>query len=309
MAEGYVGVVLVANLFSERLPLCNHQQREHTMSTMEQQIQDWESKGIQRIRLGAFDVDGIMRGKYVSLKKFKSALETGLGFCDVIFGWDSADELYDNVTYTGWHTGYPDAHALIEVGTQRTVPWEDNIPFFLMDFYETDGSPSAVSPRQILRGCLGKAEERGIRPMFASEYEFFLFKETPHSVRDKAYNDMRPLTPGMFGYSALRASSQSAFIHEYLDHMNAFNVPVEGFHTETGPGVYEAAIGYGDALAAADKAALFKTATKEICYRHEIMATFMAKFNASSLARVGIPTNPCGRPMGNQSLSPGTRME
>jgi glutamine synthetase len=44
--------------------------------------------------------------------------------------------------------------------------------------------------------------------------------------------------------------------------------------------VYEAAIAYADALEAADRAALFKTAVKEIAYRHGVVASFMAKWNA-----------------------------
>jgi len=43
-------------------------------------------------------------------------------------------------------------------------------------------------------------------------------------------------------------------------------VPLEGLHTETGPGTYEAAIVYSDILEAADRAVLFKTAVKEIAY-------------------------------------------
>ena len=55
------------------------------------------------------------------------------------------------------------------------------------------------------------------------------------------------------------------------------DVPLEGLHTETGPGVTEAAIQYSGILEAADRAALFKTAIKEIAYRHGIIASFMAK--------------------------------
>ena len=46
--------------------------------------------------------------------------------------------------------------------------------------------------------------------------------------------------------------------------MRDFDVPIEGLHTETGPGVYEAAIAFDDALEAADRAVLFKTGVKEI---------------------------------------------
>ena len=63
--------------------------------------------------------------------------------------------------------------------------------------------------------------------------------------------------------------------------LNKFNVPLEGLHTETGPGVLEAAIQYSELLEAADRATLFKTGVKEIAYKHGIMATFMAKISES----------------------------
>ena len=52
---------------------------------------------------------------------------------------------------------------------------------------------------------------------------------------------------------------------------------LEGLHTETGPGTYEAAICYSDILEAADRAVLFKTAVKEIAYRHGIIGNFHGK--------------------------------
>jgi len=56
-------------------------------------------------------------------------------------------------------------------------------------------------------------------------------------------------------------------------------IELEGLHTETGPGVIEAAIRVDDALEAADKAALFKTFVKILCERRGWMATFMAKWS------------------------------
>ena len=65
-----------------------------------------DERQLTHLKVGVFDVDGILRGKYMSRAKFLSALEKGFGFCDVVLGWDANDQLYDNVTYTGWHTGY-----------------------------------------------------------------------------------------------------------------------------------------------------------------------------------------------------------
>ncbi len=84
----------------------------------------------------------------------------------------------------------------------------------------------------------------------------------------------------MFGYSILRPSMENRFFDDLFTWLGQFGIPLEGLHTETGPGVYEAAILHDSALKAADKAVLFKTAVKEIAYRHEVLATFMAKWNA-----------------------------
>ena len=241
----------------------------------------FEERGIRKVKVGAFDIDGVLRGKYISPEKFLSAAQDGFGFCDVIFGWDSSDALYDDRSaFTGWHTGYPDALARIDLGTFRVVPWEPDTAFFIADLHHADGAPLLLSPRQLLQKVIGRAEGLGLRPFVAVEYEYFLFQETAHSVREKGYRGMKPLSPGMFGYSVLRASTHAEVVHRIIDEMRAYGVEIEGIHTETGPGVYETALRYDDALRAADKAALFKTGVKEIAARSGLIATFMAKWSA-----------------------------
>ncbi len=93
-----------------------------------------EQRNLSHVKVGVFDVDGILRGKYMSRDKFFSALDSGFGFCDVVLGWDSYDQLYDNVTFTGWHTGYPDATVRILPGSCRPLPFEGDMLFFLVEF-------------------------------------------------------------------------------------------------------------------------------------------------------------------------------
>jgi glutamine synthetase len=240
-----------------------------------------QDSGYDKVKVGGFDIDGILRGKYMSLDKFKSALQSGFGFCDVIFGWDSADELYEDtgVTVTGWHTGYPDTHAVIDVASERAIPWEEDCPLFLVDFEDPDGKPLAVSPRQVCQRVYGIAEEMGYLPKLSAEFEFWFFKETPQSIRTKRFHDLIPLDPGMFGYSATRTSMTSELMEDIFSGMAAFGVPLEGLHTETGPGVYEAAITYDNMLRSADNAALFKTGLKELSACHDLSVTFMAKWS------------------------------
>jgi glutamine synthetase len=238
-------------------------------------------KGIQKVKIGGFDVDGVLRGKYVHPDKLWHVLEDGLGFCDVIFGWDIADILYDNATVTGWSTGYPDTHARVDPASFRVLPWEPHTASLLLDFVLPDGTAHPACPRSLLKGVVQRAKERGYSATFAVEFEFFIFKESPATLAAKGFRDLEPLSPGLFGYSWVREGQNSELCQAILDEMAAFDIPIEALHTETGPGVYEVAIQYDDALAMADKAALFKSAMKVLCAKRGLSVTFMAKWNAS----------------------------
>jgi glutamine synthetase len=126
---------------------------------------------------------------------------------------------------------------------------------------------------------LERCKALGYSAYVGFEYEFFVFKETPESVRAKNYQGLVPMAPGWFGYSVIRNSAGSDFYRELLDTCREMDMTIEGLHEETGPGVIEAAIGVDGALAAADKAALFKTFAKVIAQRNGYMATFMAKWS------------------------------
>ena len=232
-----------------------------------------------KVKVAVSDIDGILRGKYLHRDKFFGAAKSGFGFCDVVFGWDSHDACYDNTEVTGWQHGFPDALARIDLDTARHVPWDGGVPFFLGEFVNADGSAYPVCPRQTLRRVLDRARRMGVTPMTGMEFEWFNFAETPQTWAAKQGVSPTSLTPGMFGYSMLRMNGNREFFNALMDEMAAFRVPIEGLHTETGPGVYEAAIAFSEALEAADRAILFKTGAKEIGHRFGIMPSFMAKWS------------------------------
>ena len=235
-----------------------------------------EERGLQHVKVGVFDNDGILRGKYIDRDKFFAALDKGFGFCDVVLGWDSNDRQYDNVSFTGWHTAFPDAQVRVLPESCRALPLEGNMLLFLGEF---SGSAEEVCPRAVLRRVLGRAAALGYSALAAAEFEFFVFNETPDSVRDKGYRALKTLTPGYFGYSMLR-SGVHVELHQALLQLAAdMRMPIEGLHAETGPGVVEAALHYTEALEAADRAALFKTFVKVLAQRRGLMATFMAKWS------------------------------
>jgi len=247
-----------------------------SVRTIEDAKQIVEQRSLSHIKVGLFDIDGVMRGKYMSKEKFFSSLDNGFAFCDVVLGWDSNDQLYDNVKYTGWHTGYPDAPVRIVPSSCRSVADEDGMLLFIAEFYDT---AEKICPRGLLRRVIERTKTLGFEANAAFEYEFFIFNETPDSIREKGYRNLKPITPGFFGYSMLRNSVHSDLYHQILNLAETMDFPIEGLHTETGPGVLEAALRYDNASDAADKAALFKTYIKVWAQRNNMMATFMAKWS------------------------------
>ena len=148
--------------------------------------------------------------------------------------------------------------------------------FFIGEF---TGEAAKICPRNVLKRVVTRAHEMGFDPFAALEYEFFMFKETPASIREKNYKNLTTLTEGEFGYSVLRNSVHSDLMQQILQLSEVMDFPIEGFHAETGPGVLEAAIAVDGAENAADKAALFKTFMKVLAQKNDLMATFMAKWS------------------------------
>ena len=160
--------------------------------------------------------------------------------------------------------------------TCRELPFEDGGLFVLAEFQPP---AEAICPRGTLRRVLDKAKAMGYQCSAGFEYEFFMFQETPQSVREKHYRDMTSMAPGFFGYSVLRNSVHHEFYRKLMALCETMDFPLEGLHEETGPGVMEAAIRFDDGLVSADKAALFKTFTKILAQQNGLMATFMAKWS------------------------------
>lgn len=241
-----------------------------------QAIKDSQHK---KIKFAITDIDGVLRGKTIHKDKFLEVVNSQIGFCDVVFGWDVNDTCYDNIKITGWHTAYPDAKARIDLSTYRTIPWDGELPFFMADFSSEEGNGLSACPRTLLKRVRQSALDMEFEAVFSQEFEWFNFVGTSNQLVEKNFSGLQPISPGMFGYSMLRPTQYQAYFNELFDYLEQFNVSLEGLHTETGPGVYEAAIRYDEVLNAADKAVLFKNSVKEIAYRHGIIASFMAKWN------------------------------
>lgn len=233
-------------------------------------------RGLSHIKVGFFDLEGVMAGKYMSTEKFLSALDNDFAFCDVVFGWDVDDLLFDNVALTGWASGYADAQVRLLPEQWRELPLENNT---LLVPAEVIGRMAPLCPRQVLKKVLARAADMGFDTFAGFEYEFLVVNESHETLRARDFLQPVPLGYGSFGYSVLRTSANHDFYEGLLDMCNRMNIVVEGFHEETGPGQLELALKVMDTAAAADNAALFKTFSKVLAHKQERMLSFMAKWH------------------------------
>ena len=240
------------------------------------------------------DIDGVCRGKHLSTDKLADMLEGGGTISSAVFGWDMADDLYTaDVDFAHLHAPLGEVGLRLDPATARQIPWDDDRWVVLGEHLAPDGSPLPICPRQVLKGVLQRLSAAGYSAQVGVEFEWFVLQETEQSVRAKGYRGLHTATQGITNYSPFRIDAQKAFVADLFRWLPEADIPIEALHTEAGPGNFEAALRYGEALQSADRAVLFKQAVREIGRPHGLLNTFMAKW---SMAYGG-----CGQHM-HQSL-------
>lgn len=116
-----------------------------------------------KIKIGAVDIDGQVRGKLISKKKFLSGAAHGFGFCSVFFGWDMHDVGYLGDSSIGnSENGFKDLLAVPDLSSFRRIPWENDIPMFLVNFFDPHTrSPVIACPRSLLATVIEESKNRG----------------------------------------------------------------------------------------------------------------------------------------------------
>lgn len=128
-------------------------------------------KNDTKVKVAGIDIDGALRGKLMSKKKFLGIAKDGFGFCSVIFGWDMHDQTYSKeLKISNAENGYHDIIAVPDLSSFRRIPWEDNVPFFLVSFLDPDDrGPLSACPRSLLKTTVDKLEKRGLGAMAGGE--------------------------------------------------------------------------------------------------------------------------------------------
>nr|WP_044955440.1 glutamine synthetase family protein [Streptomyces clavuligerus] len=230
-------------------------------------------EGVDLVRVLWSDLHGVARGKEIHLDELHRFEDPGLSFCQAVMVTDLAGNPLELPESSGG--GWPDAHARIDAGTLTLPGWAPGTAFVLADVLEAAPGhpPLALDPRGLLRRQTERLAARGLRAVAAPELEFYLLAPDPSAP----LGWRRYTTFDTAGYTVGASHDPDRMLPLLLRSCRALGLGVQGGNQEFSGGQFEINHTHGPALAAADRAFLFKYAVKEIAAVHGLRATFLGK--------------------------------
>jgi glutamine synthetase len=224
------------------------------------------------------DMQGRLLGKRLHADFFLGdAVEHGVEGCNYLLALEMEMDPVPGYEIASWERGYGDFRLAPDLATLRRIPWLEATALVLADVLWLDGSPVGPSPRQVLARQVERARAMGFEPMFGSELEFFLFKETYAEAHAKHYRHLTPSVPYILDYHVLATSYDEPFIRQIRNGMQGAGIEVESSKGEAWAGQHEINFRYAPALAMADNHVVYKNGAKEIAHLNGCSITFMAK--------------------------------
>jgi glutamine synthetase len=225
------------------------------------------------------DMQGGLLGKRIEAEYFMESAGQGekVEGCNYLMTVDMEMEPVPGYAMASWERGYGDFDMVPDFATLRRIPWLEATALVLCDVAWSNGTPVRPSPRQVLKGQVERAVKLGFAPMFGSELEFYLLKETYAEAHARLYRNLTPSVPYSLDYHILATSYDEAFIRSVRNGMKGAGIRVESSKGEAWPGQQEINFRFADAVTMADNHVIYKNGIKEMANGAGCSVTFMAK--------------------------------
>jgi glutamine synthetase len=248
------------------------------MLSLEQLQAEADAGTIDTVVTAFTDMQGRLEGKRIEVSYFlDQVVDHGVEGCNYLLALDMEMDPVPGYEMFNWEKGYGDFGIVPDMSTLRRIPWLDRTALVICDVLEGDGSPIPVSPRQILIAQYQRAEQMGYTPMFASELEFYLYKQSYAQANEQDYRNLTPTIPYILDYHILATTMDENILGPIRRGMQGAGIPVEFSKGEAWNGQHEVNTRYADAVTSADRHTIYKNGVKEIAFLHGVSATFMAK--------------------------------
>lgn len=232
---------------------------------------------VEVLHVAVCDLNGIMRGKRIPIDQARRIADNGIRMPLSIVGVDvwGEDIVGNPMVFSGGDTdGICASTGRGALPINWTARPSAMVPLWL---FEEARTPFLGDPRQALASIVRRYAEMGLKPVAATELEFYL-------VDPEGDSAVPPISP----YTGKRLDSDAILSLDELEDFGEFfrdvylqceqqNVPADTAVAENGVGQFEINLLHTDALKAADDAVLFKRIVKGVARKHKLVATFMAK--------------------------------
>jgi glutamine synthetase len=249
------------------------------MLSLEELRSEVESGRIDTVVAAFTDMQGRLMGKRVQAEFFleDDVAEHGIEGCNYLLALEMENDPVPGYQIANWEQGYGDFGMRPDLATLRPIPWLEATALVLCDVVWHDGTPVTPSPRQVLKRQVERARGLGFEPMFGSELEFYLLRETYAEAHAKHYRDLTPSVPYILDYHILATTYDEPLLRQMRNGMQKAGIRVESSKGEAWPGQQEINFRYEDAVTMADNHAVYKNGAKEIAHLNGCSITFMAK--------------------------------
>jgi glutamine synthetase len=250
-----------------------------TMLTKEQLGAAVKKGDIDTVVVAFTDMQGRLMGKRVDAEYFMESAGKGEAVegCNYLLAVDMDMDPVPGYAMANWESGYGDFDMIPDFDTLRKIPWLEGTALVLSDVAWHDRSPVRPSPRQVLRAQIERAKAMGFEPMFGTELEFYLMKDTFAEAHAKNYSNLTPSVPYILDYHVLATTYDEPFIRAVRKGMKEAGIKVESSKGEAWPGQQEINFHFADALTMADNHVIYKNGIKEMAHQNGCSVTFMAK--------------------------------
>lgn len=226
------------------------------------------------------DLYGRLIGKRITGDFFLEQIAlNGMHACDYLLTVDMEMDVIGGYKFANWEAGYGDFHCVPDFKTLRLLTWLDKSALIICDLQTEPGhQPVEIAPRTILKRQIERLAQAGYNAKGGSEIEYFIFKESYQSAREKNYVDLQTYGWYIEDYHMLQGTKEEVLNAAARKHMDNSGIPVEFSKGEWGPGQHELNLRYADVLEMADRHVIYKQGLKEIAMAHGLAVTFMAKW-------------------------------
>src|SRR5688500_13298043 len=224
-------------------------------------------------------MQGRLMGKRLHAEFFLegNVAEQGVEGCNYLLALEMDMDPVPGYGIASWEQGYGDFGLRPDMETLRRIPWLEATALVLCDVVWHDGSPVNPSPRQVLKRQVERAAELGYQPMFGSELEFYLLKETYEEAHAKHYRDLTPSVPYILDYHILATTYDEPLMRQIRNGKQGAGIRFGTLKGEAWPGQQEINFRFADAITMADSHVIYKNGAKEIAHLNGCSITFMAK--------------------------------